>query len=204
MALDVLMGIPKEEIPHAAEGLTEQQIGELVNVLNDKADAPRYQALLLLSARSEHFPDVYPYWPAFREKLKDANSYQRSIGILMLAENARWDAQGVFSGFLDDCLELIADEKPITARQSIQSLTRIAQALPETAPRIASRLMGMDLLAIRETMRKLILLDVCRTLASIRSRPDLRESIDAYLMTALSGDILDKAAKKELRTAMMT
>lgn len=202
MALDVLLSIPKEDIPSAAEALSAQDIAELVDVLNDKADVPRYQALLLLTARSERFPDVQPHWQTFRAKLSDANSYQRTIGMLMIAENARWAKTEEIEECLDGCLKLILDEKPITARQAIQVLPKIALAAPGVASRIANALMGLDLMNVRETMRKLILLDACRALLTMRRIPDQSEPIDAFLMTALSGDILDKAAKKEIQTAL--
>ena len=171
-------------------------------MLNEKADAPRYQALLFLTARLECFPDVQPHWQAFRAKLTDANSYQRSIGMLLISENARWAKPEEIKACLDGCLKLTRDEKPITARQAIQALPKIAQAAPETAPRAAAALTGLDLLSIRETMRKLILLDACRALIAMRPIPAVSEPIDAFLMTALSGDILDKASKKEIRAAM--
>lgn len=38
-------------------------------------------------------PDVYPFWDTFRAKLNSDNSYQRSIGIMLIAENTRWDTR---------------------------------------------------------------------------------------------------------------
>jgi hypothetical protein len=123
--------------------------------------------------------------------------------MLLIAENARWAGAERIEECLDDCLKLIADEKPITARQAIQSLPKITRAAPQTAPRVASALMGLNLSNIRETMRKLILTDACRALVMMRLTPELSESIDGFLMNALSGDILDKAAKKEIKAAMI-
>jgi hypothetical protein len=199
---EALLAIPKEDMPRAAEALGSQDIPELVNLLDEKADEKRYQALLLLTARSERFPDVCVHWPRFRAKLTSANSYQRSIGILMIAANARWAGAEAIQEALPDCLKLTADEKPITARQAIQSLGKIAGAVPEAAPRIIRALMGLDLLAVRETMRKLTLMDICRAISKPTGDPELEDVVRAYLMSALSGDILDKAAKKELRSEM--
>lgn len=199
MTPETLKAIPREELPRAAESLTGADIAWLVDMLDEKADATRYQALLLLTARSERAPDVFPHWPRFRAKLTDENSYQRSIGILLLSENARWDAQGAIEECLADCLQLAADEKPITARQAIGALGRIARDAPRTAGRIVPALTALDLSSIRETMRKLILMDACRALAAIRERPELKDEIDAFLLSALSGDVLDRAGKKELR-----
>jgi hypothetical protein len=62
--------------------------------------------------------------------------------------------------------------------------------------------MGMDILAARETMRKLLLLDACRALTPLMDNPELKDPVYAFLLAALSGDILDKAAKKEIRAAL--
>ena len=202
MTVEALLAIPKEALPDAAEALDAADIAGLVDMLDLKADEARYWALLILTARSERAPDVYPYWPRFCAKLESDNSYQRTIGILMLAENARWDAEGAIDKCLNGCIRLIGDVKPITARQAIQALGKIARDAPQTAPRIASALTQFDLGPVRDTMRKLLLLDICRALLSLRARPELADAANSYLLTALSGDILDKAAKKEIRSAM--
>lgn len=202
MALEELLALPKDDLPRAAESLTAGDIAGLVGLLDEKADDVRYPALLLLTARSERTPDVLPHWPRFCRKLTDGNSYQRSIGILLLAANARWAEDRAIDECLPDCLRLIADEKPITARQAIQALGRIAKASPHAARRIADALMQTDVASVRETMRKLVLLDICRTLLPLNGTPDLQDPVGAFLSAALSGDILDKAAKKDIRSAM--
>ena len=204
MNLEALLALPKDELPRAAEDLTAGTIADLVDLLDEKADEARYQALLLLTARAERFPDVLPHWPRFVAKLTSGNSYQRSIGVMMLAANARWADADAVKACLPGCFALLSDEKPITARQAIQALGKIARDAPSAAPQIAQALMGMDILAARETMRKLLLLDACRALLPLVDNPELMDPINAFLMTALSGDILDKAAKKEIRAAMKT
>ena len=202
MNLEALLALPKDELLRAAEDLSAGTIADLVDLLDEKADEARYQALLLLTARAERFPDVLPHWPKFIEKLASGNSYQRSIGVMMLAANARWADAGAVRACLPGCFALLSDEKPITARQAIQALGKIARDAPSAAPQIAQALMGMDVLAARETMRKLLLLDACRALIPLTENPELRDSVNAFLMAALSGDILDKSAKKEIRAAL--
>ena len=204
MNLEALLALPKDELPRAAEDLTAGTIADLVDLLDEKADDVRYQALLLLTARAERFPDVLPHWSRFVVKLTSGNSYQRSIGVMMLAGSARWADVDTVSACLPGCFALLPDEKPITVRQAIQALGKIARDAPSAAPQIAQALMGMDVLAARETMRKLLLLDACRALLPLVENPELRDPINAFLMAALSGDILDKAAKKEIRAAMKT
>ena len=202
VTLDALISIPKEDIPTTAEALDSADIDALVKLLDEKADAPRYQALLLLSGRSEHHPDVLPYWARFIEKLSNENSYQRSIGILLLAANARWAKASQIDECLPLCLRLICDEKPITARQAISSLAEIARSQPSCALPVARALAEHDVFSVRESMRKSILLDICRALVKLRRLPGIQTIADERLMDALSDESLDKASKREIRGAM--
>ena len=202
MTVESMMALSKEDLPRAAEALSAEDTAALVDFLDLKADAPRYQALQLLLIRSARVPDALPYWPKFCAMLSDTNSYRRSIGILLLAENARWAGAGALEVCLDDALSLIRDEKLVTARQAIAALGRIGQAVPEAAPRIAAALMDLNPMDVRETMRKLILMDACRALAGMRGAPGLAESVGAFFTVQLSGQILDRTAKKELRALM--
>jgi hypothetical protein len=95
-----------------------------------KDDNIRYQAFLILQSRSIFFNDVYSFWDTFRDKLKSDNSYKRSIGLMLIAENVRWDEQNRMEDTIDEYLKLLNDEKPITIRQCIQSLGKVAQFKP--------------------------------------------------------------------------
>jgi hypothetical protein len=55
---------------------------------------------------------------------------------------------------LDDCLSLLSDEKPVTIRQCIQSLGKIASSKPELDDKIVSGLIFIKLTDMKETMRK--------------------------------------------------
>ena len=66
----------------------------LVEQLASTEDKIRYPAFLLLKERSAICADVYPFWDAFDAKLTSDNSYQRSIGAMLVSANARHDAAG--------------------------------------------------------------------------------------------------------------
>lgn len=85
MAGERLMSIDKEQLPEAAKSISSSELPGIVELLDEKDDKIRYQALLLLQYRSRLFDDVYPFCEKFRLKLKDKNSYQRSIGIMLIA-----------------------------------------------------------------------------------------------------------------------
>lgn len=169
----------------------------LVGLLSEKDDKIRYGAFLELQERSQASAAVFPFWETFREKLKSDNSYQRSIGLLLIAENAKWDQEGRMAETIDDYLAHLHDDKPITIRQCIQGLNKIITRSPELSLLIRERLLAFDLSEIRETMRKSILLDILHVLSEIR-KAQPSDELEAYILWALSGEILDKKSKKEV------
>lgn len=184
-----------------AAALTRQDIPLLVDRLDSKEDRIRYPAFLLLRARSALCADVYPYWDTLTEKLTSANSYQRSIGAMLLAANARWDTQDRMRACLNPFLALLNDEKPITVRQCAQALCEIIAAKPALAGEICAALTAFDLMRIKETMRKLVLADFLEALFLIRSAARVPEA-EAYIFSALSGNILDEPLKKKFRARL--
>ena len=192
-----IMTVSKEQLPEAAIAVDASDLPWLVATLSEKNDNIRYQAFLALQYRSRVMDDVYPFWDIFQSKLSSDNSYQRSIGMMLLAENVRWDTQDRMSGTIDVYLERVEDEKPITVRQCIQSLGIIHQYKPQLDDRIASRLTAIDLMQIKETMRKPILLDIIHVLSDVRKSHPSAE-VDQFIANALSGGILDVKAKKQV------
>ncbi len=199
---DEILTISKEEILKSSESLNSSDISQLVEWLSLKDDNVRYQAFLLLQSRSVFADDVYPYWDIFCSKLKSNNSYQRNIGLMLIAENVRWDSENKMESISDDYLELINDEKPITIRQCIQSLEKIIVFKPELKDKIIRRLISFDLMNVRETMRKLILLDILNVI-SVIGKEFRTEETDSFIMNALTGEILDKKSKKQMLELLM-
>jgi hypothetical protein len=178
-----LLAFDKSKPDAPAAALTAEEIAFLVESLSRKEDDPRYRALLLLQSRSAATPDVYRYWDVFRDKLTSENSYQRSIGMLLLAANARWDEGGRCAEALDDMAKLLGDEKPITIRQCVGALEAIALAVPEVREKICTRLMATDLSMIRETMRKLVQKDIVHALTALKGLYSTPET-EAYITRA--------------------
>jgi len=198
ITIEELMMIDKVQLPEVAKDIDASELPRLVELLSEKNDQIRYHAFLTLQYRSRLFSDVYPFWETFRSKLKSDNSYQRSIGLMLIAENARWDFENRINGTINEYLELLKDEKLITVRQCIQALGDIAKYKPELNAEIASRLIAFDMMEIRETMRKPILLDILNFFALIPATHRTDE-IERFILEALSGEILDKKAKKQIR-----
>lgn len=199
--LENIMSIPDSDLQDVVQVLDKSDISQLVGLLALKDDAIRYRAFLLLQSRSILFNDVYMFWDAFREKLRSDNSYQRSIGLMLIAENVRWDTENRMEDTIYDYLALLKDEKPITIRQCIQSLGKIASIKPELNNKIASALIPFDIMAIKETMRKSILTDILNVLLVIRQGYK-KDEIENFIFDALSGEILDKKTKKQIESCL--
>ncbi len=201
ITIESMMSIDKGDLQEAAKRLSKDDIPQLVEWLSLKDDKIRYQAFLLLQNRSVFFDDVYPYWETFCDKLKNANSYQRSIGLMLVAENTKWDQENRIENAIDEYLELLNDEKPVTIRQCIQSLAKIAAIKPGLNNKIADRLISFNLMAIKETMRKSILLDSLNVLLIIRKKLR-KDEIESFILKTLSGEVLDKKAKKQIEALL--
>jgi hypothetical protein len=158
-----LLALNKDQIPAQAKTLSADDVEFLVETLSEKDDKLRYNAFLLLQAHSKVANTVYPYWNKLAEKLDSDNSYQRSLGIMLLAENVRWDTEGKFACVIGKYFACCNDEKFITARQTIQALAEVAKATGKYNKAIAEGLAGLDFSKYKENQQSLLKRDVAAT-----------------------------------------
>ena len=201
ISIERLLVIEKEDLPEFSKTLQKEEISQLMEWLAEKDDKLRYHTLLLLQYRSEYYDDVYPFWYVFCEKLKSSNSYHRSIGLMLMADNVKWDRENKIDGAIDDYLKILYDEKPIIVRQCIQALGKIVPYKTQLHEKIANELMAINIMDVKQTMRKLILLDILNILALIRKNRT-SEEIDGYISKALTGELLDKKSKKQIESML--
>lgn len=185
ISIEEMLSISKNDLQEASKALDKADIPQLVDWLSLKDDNIRYQSFLLLQNRSTFCDDVYPFWDTFCDKLKSDNSYQRSIGAMLLAENVRWDQQDRINDTIFEFIKLLKDDKPITIRQCIQSLGNVALFKPGLNSIIADCLISFDIMAIKETMRKSILLDIINVLLIIKKRTENGRSRKLYFKCAV-------------------
>lgn len=202
ISIDSILSFEKEKLPEAAKALDRLDLPVLVDLLSEKDDKIRYQAFLLLQYRSQQYDDVYPFWETFRTKMKSDNSYQRSIGLMLIAENAKWDAENKLDNSIDEYLCLLNDEKPITIRQCIQSLSRIVPYKRNLYDTIVKALLSIDIEKVKETMRKSILLDIINIFVLIKKDYN-DDEMDSFILKTLNGDILDKKSKKQIEALFL-
>lgn len=194
---EIIAGLAKEEIPEKAISLRKDDLPLLVELLNEKDDNLRYHALLLLQNRSRQNADVYPFWDEIQQKFGSENSYQRSIGLMLIAENARWDTLEKFDSILNDFLAFVDDEKPVTVRQCVQSLEKIIPHKQHLITAIYDKLLAIDIAGRKETQQKILYMDILSVFCVARRyHPDDR--VEKYILTAMTGEKLDKKAKAEI------
>ena len=193
--------VTPENAADYAAALNAADVPALVEQLASAEDKIRYPAFLLLKERSAIRADVYPFWDVFDAKLTSENSYQRSIGAMLISANVRHDAAGKLRQSLPRYLTLLSDPKPITVRQCAQALPEILRAKPEYVEPICDAILRVSLMDYKDTMRKLILLDFLETLLICRAIAPA-PALEEYFFSVLSGSILDDKSKKQLRARL--
>lgn len=132
------------------------EVQELVAALRFPQNSVAYGALKELTALSQDSDYVYFFFDDFCAMLEDPNSYVRNRGLVLMAQNARWDMDGKLDRTLDAYLAHVTDEKPITARQCIQNLSHVVRAKPMLAPRIRAALEAADFSRYPDSMSSLL------------------------------------------------
>lgn len=104
-----------------------QLIDSLFVDIESQDDKVRYSAFQTLLTLTEEKVDwVYDKWYDLLEKLDSDNSYQRSIGFMLLANLSKSDIDNRMGQVVTRLIQLFDDEKFITSRQCIQNVWKIA------------------------------------------------------------------------------
>ena len=141
--------------------MDKDEIKKQVELLKGKDSKQGYEALKLLVAASNGSGDVHSYMEEFFSMIDDSNSYIRTRALILIVENAKWDEEGRIEEEIERLLIHITDEKPITARQFIKLLPKLAGDKPELRGYITEALKNADLSGYKEdTMRPLIEKDI--------------------------------------------
>jgi hypothetical protein len=168
--IDRLKNLKKNEIPDFAKELSEKDVDFLVATLAEKDDTVRYNAFLLLKANSNLFPIVYGHWSELEKKLESSNSYQRSLGLMLISENVKWDTNDKFKRTVDNYLSCCLDDKFITARQAIQGLANIVNGTSKYDGKIKQALTNLGLNKYKETQQNLLKKDIANIMKMIQKR----------------------------------
>ncbi len=121
--------------------MTINEIDQLFINLSDKNDKIRFPSFKKLCEITEKKVKwIYDKWFLLVEKTNSNNSFQRSIGLTLLANLAKSDYENRLEKIIDEYLNHFEDEKFITARQCIQNAWKIAIANKRLTGKIISHL----------------------------------------------------------------
>lgn len=120
--------------------------------------------LEITEEKIEWFEEVFD---DLMSRLESDNSYQRSIGMMLLCNLAKSDKDKKINKVLSDILQLFNDEKFITRRQTIQNIWKIAVTKNELSKKIVESLLKKYHDCVAEEHYNLIRLDIISTLHSI-------------------------------------
>lgn len=150
----------KDRLEEVAKELTTVEVGEFFELLTITDNELRCAAFFCLKHRSTYYSDVYVFWDRLVEKLSSENSFHRSIGLMLLAENVRWDKNKAFDGIFSQFMSHCTDEKFITARQTIQSIANIVPYRKDLMAKISEYLKSLDLSKYKENQQSLLKKDI--------------------------------------------
>lgn len=141
---------------------------ELIENLHSKNNKIACGAMQELEKESDRTNEVYQYFDQFSDMLENSNSYVRNRGLILIADNAKWDEDNKIDEIIDIYLEHITDDKPITARQCIKGLPNIAKYKPDLKEIIKTALLSANVSNYPESMRSLVQKDISNALKCIK------------------------------------
>lgn len=147
--------------------MTEEMIDKQINLLYSKDANIGYEAMKILQEASEESNAIYKYMDNFFQMLSDNNSYIRTRALVLIAANAKWDKDYKIDEVIASYLQHITDEKPITSRQCIKMLPKIAKYKSELKEDIIFALRRADVSFYKESMRLLVYKDINEALLKI-------------------------------------
>ena len=145
-----------------------KHIEKHIKDLSSTDDKTRLNALQTLLKLTEVLVDwIYEVWDLLLEKLENENSYQRSIGIMLLCNLAKSDHENRLKVSLDRLLAHTRDEKFITSRQCIQNIWKTAVANKTNREKVVKHLEKRFIDCATEKHYNLLRQDIIQSMVSL-------------------------------------
>ena len=146
----------------------EANIQELFDQLNEKDNTVRYEAFTrLLEITENPVKWVYEVWDLLVGKLDNPNSFQRSIGIMLLCNLSHSDKEKRMNAIVTKVLSHTRDEKFITSRQTLQNCWKIAWFNSSLSETILTHLKERFLACETEDHANLLRQDILQSLVTL-------------------------------------
>ena len=145
-----------------------RDIKKHIDNLSSTDDQIRLDALQDLLRVTESKVDwIYEVWDHLLEKLDNENSYQRSIGILLLCNLTKSDTEDRLRSSLDRLLTHTRDEKFITSRQCIQNIWKAAATNKANREKVLKHLEKRFVECANEKHYNLLRQDIIQSIVSL-------------------------------------
>ncbi|MBN2115498.1 MAG: hypothetical protein JW730_02945 [Anaerolineales bacterium] len=145
----------------------KKHIGNLAST-DDKIRLEALQSLLKVTEAKVDW--VYEVWDLLLEKLDHQNSYQRSIGVMLLCNLAKSDVENRLDTSLDRLLAHTRDEKFITSRQCLQNIWKAAATNKPNRDKVLQHLGKRFTECTNEKHSNLIRQDIIQSMISLYAK----------------------------------
>jgi hypothetical protein len=132
---------------------------------DDKVRLAALQAMLQMTEAKVGW--IYEVWDHLLEKLDHENSYQRSIGILLLCNLAKSDTEDCLRSALDRLLVHTRDEKFITSRQCLQNIWKAGATNRSNREKVLQHLEQRFVECTEERHYNLLRQDIVQSMVSL-------------------------------------
>jgi hypothetical protein len=170
----------------------DKLIKETIDDLGSSNDEIRMAALQrILKITDQKVAWVYDVWDSLLDKFSDSNSFQRSIGIMVICNLAKSDSENRLADSLDALLVHTRDEKFITSRQCIQNIWKVAIVNDEFQRKVLDHLEKRFMQCFDEKHYNLFRVDIVQSFKQIAE-----VSQDSSLLTRARRLIMEETEAK--------
>jgi hypothetical protein len=182
-------------------GRLDQKLRVIFDNLSSTDNAIRLEAFnCIMDLTEQDVSWIYEIWDPLVEKLSSGNSFQRSIGVMILCNLAKSDSENRLEEIIDVLLKHTNDEQFITARQSIQHIWKIGVGNNKIKEKITTHLVQQYRECETEKHYNLIRTDIIQSLKSLADS-DLDPSL-LSLVEDLIGEEKDPKHMKKYRSIL--
>lgn len=180
--------------------MNNSKINEYFKNLESKDDKLRLNSLnIILKETEEKVEWIYSVWDELINKLDNENSYQRSIGIMILCNLAKSDNKNRFNDIIEKILYHTADDKFITSRQCIQHCWKIALINNKLKEKVVKHLQELYVNCIDKKHYNLLRQDIIKSLFDLYQHIK-EENIYDKIIDLINTEKDEKNKKKYFQT----
>lgn len=143
---------------------------EVFNILYGKEKWDVWRKFQEIENSIEQSKMLYEYFDDITKMLYDKKSYIKMRGFRIICKLSKWDKDNKINGIIDVLLKVLDDEKPTIVRQCLKAIEEIVENKKSLNNKIKEKLLNINYLKYKDSMRSLIFKDVEKILSLIDER----------------------------------